>query len=117
MAVHCRRGSLDREARLQPRVAADVHGLLAELLHAAGDHVLDLGSIDAGAVNELGVGLGKQVGRVDVLEVALLRVPAPDRRADGLDNHDLAALEVPVLHLVRLRLGFNAGLCSYGCGA
>ena len=34
-----RRG-LDRQAGLEPRVAADVVRLLAVLLHAAGDHVL-----------------------------------------------------------------------------
>ena len=34
---------LDRQTGLQPGVAGDVEALLAELLDAAGDHVLDLG--------------------------------------------------------------------------
>ena len=55
--------------------------LLAELLHAAGDDVLDLGGVDAGALDQLGVGLGEQVRGVDVLVVALLLVAAPDRGA------------------------------------
>ena len=47
LAVDRRRGGLDRQALLQPGVARDVEGLLAELLHAARDHVLDLGRVDA----------------------------------------------------------------------
>ena len=60
--------------------------------------VLDLGGVDPGALDDLGVGLAEQLVRVGVLVVALLRVAAPDRRADGLDDYDLAA--VSVLHLV-----------------
>ena len=66
--------------------------LLAELLHAAGDDVLDLGGVDAGAVEHLRVGLAQQVGRVGVLVVALLEVPAADRRADGLDDDHFTTL-------------------------
>ena len=47
LAVDRRRRRLDREALLQPGVARDVEGLLAELLHAAGDDVLDLAGVDA----------------------------------------------------------------------
>ena len=43
-------------------------------------------------VDQLGVGLAEQVGGVGVLVVALLDVPAPDRRAHGFDDHDLATL-------------------------
>ena len=43
LAVDGRRGGLDRQPGLQPRVARDVPGLLADLLDAAGDDVLDLG--------------------------------------------------------------------------
>ena len=66
---------------LEPGVAADVEALLAELLDAAGDDVADLGRVDAGALDELGVGLGEQVRGVEVLVVALLRVAAADRGA------------------------------------
>src|SRR5680860_1087784 len=93
LAVDRRRRSLDRQAGLEPGVAADVDPLLAELLGAAGDHVAGLGRVDAGALEQLAVDLGQQVGGVDVLVVALLLVPAPDRRADRLDDYDLTATE------------------------
>jgi hypothetical protein len=48
LAVDRRRGSLDRQSGLQPGVAADVVGLLAVLLDAACDHVVDLTRVDAG---------------------------------------------------------------------
>ena len=70
---------------------------MTELLHATGEHDLDLGCIDPRAADQLGVGLAEQVGRVRVLVVALLLVPAPDRRAHSLDDHDLAAISL--LHL------------------
>ena len=87
-------GRLDRQAGLEPGVAADVERLLAELLHAAGDDVLDLRRVDPGALDQLGVGLGEQVRGVDVLVVALLLVAAADGRAHRLDDHDLAAAEL-----------------------
>ena len=80
----------------QPGVAADVDRLLAELLHTAGDDVLDLGGVDPGALDHLGVGLGEQRRWVGVLVVALLLVAAPDRRAHRLDDDDLAASEFAV---------------------
>src|SRR5262249_33377084 len=83
---------LDRQPLLQPRVARDVEALLAELLHAARDDVLDLARVDPRAVEHLGVTAPEEVVRMDVLVVALLRVPAPDRRAHGLDDDDLSAL-------------------------
>ena len=49
-----------------------------------------------GALDDLGVGLAEQLVRVGVLVVALLRMAAPDRRADRLDDDYLAP--VPVLH-------------------
>ena len=75
---------------LEPGVAADVDRLLAELLHAAGDDVLDLGGVDPGAVDELGVGLREQGRGMGVLVVALLRVTAADRGPYRLDDHYLA---------------------------
>ena len=64
LAVERRRRGLDREALLQPRVAGDVLRLLAHLLGAAGDHLLDLGGVDAGALDQLGVRAPEQVRRV-----------------------------------------------------
>ena len=40
---------------------------------------------------------------MDVLVVALLRVTAPDRRADGLDDHDLATLLTAIARPPRVR--------------
>ena len=97
LAVDGGGGGLDREPGLEPGVAGDVDALLAELLHAAGDDVLDLGGVDPGPLDDLAVGLGEQVRGMGVLVVALLLVAAADRRARRLDDHDLAALEVPVL--------------------
>ena len=100
LAVDGRGRRLDRQAGLEPRVAADVEHLLAVLLHAAGDDVLDLLGGDAGALDDRLVGLAEQLVRVRVLVVALLGMAASDRRAGGLDDHDLAA--VSVLHGVGL---------------
>ena len=82
---------------LRPMLSA----LFAELLGAAGDHVAGLGGVDAGALEELAVDLGEQVGGVQVLVVALLEVAASDRRPGRLDDDDLAAAEatLAVLHL------------------
>src|SRR3954454_1209517 len=92
LAVDRRRGRLDGQALLEPCVARDVEGLLAELRDTAGDDVFDLGWIDPGAAEDLGVGPAEQLRRVGVLVVALLPVPTPDRRANRLDDDDLAAL-------------------------
>ena len=42
LAIDGRTGGLDRQTLLQPCVAGDVEALLAELLNAPGDHILDL---------------------------------------------------------------------------
>ena len=46
---------------LQPGVAADVEGLLADLLDAAGDHVLDVARRDAGALDHRLERLAQQI--------------------------------------------------------
>ena len=51
--------------------------------------------VDARALDHLGVDSPEQRVRVDVLVVALLLVPAADRRAHRLDDHDFAALWLP----------------------
>ena len=101
LAVDRGRRGLDRQPGLEPGVAGDVDALLAELLHAAGDDVLDLGGVDAGPLDHLAVALGQQVRGVGVLVVALLLVAAPDRQASGLHDHYLASTELSVLsHLL-----------------
>ena len=82
---------LDRQAGLEPGVAADVEHLLAVLLHAAGHDVLDLGGRDAGALDHLGVALAEELVRMRVLVVALLGVAPADRRPDRLDDDYLAS--------------------------
>jgi hypothetical protein len=98
LAVHGRGRRLDREARLEPGVPAHVEHLLAVLLHAARDDVLDLRRVDSGALDDLGIGLGEQRVGVRVLVITLLGMAASDRRPHGLDNHHFAS--VPVSHVV-----------------
>ena len=52
-AVERRTAHVHREARDQRGVARDIEPLLAELVHAPEDDVLDLGGIDADAADEL----------------------------------------------------------------
>ena len=91
LAIHRRRGHLERQARLQPGIAPDVERLFAVLRNAADEHILDGAGSDAGAPHHLGERRAEQVVRMNAPEDALLRVPAPDRRAHGLDDHDLPA--------------------------
>ena len=111
LAIDGRRRGLDREPGLEPGVAADVDRLLAELLHAAGDDVFDLGGIDPGTLDHLGVGAGEQGRGMDVLVVALLGMAATHRGAHRLDDHYLASRELPVAgHRVPPILSFLMGL-------
>ena len=77
----------------------DVEENVVRELERAADHVADLQGLDARALQDLRVGRPEQRVRVDVPVVALLRVAAPDRRPDGLDDDDFATLHWP------LRLG------------
>ena len=85
---------LHRQAGLQPGVAADVEHLLAVLLHAAADDILDLAGVDPRPLDHLGVGRSEQLVRVRVPVVALLGMAAPDGRADRLDDDDFAPVAV-----------------------
>src|SRR3954453_14406688 len=111
VAVRPRR--LDRQPLLQPRVAGDVERLLAELRDTAGDDVLDLGGIDLGAAEDLRVAPAEQLGRVGVLVVALLLVAAADRRPNGLDDDDLAALLLS--HAPDVPLGVSKKVTAVSC--
>ena len=97
LAVDGGGGRLDREPGLEPGVARDVDALLTELLHTAGDDVLDLGAVDTGPLDDLVVSLREQARRVDVLVITLLLVPASDRQPGGLHDHYLASTELSVL--------------------
>src|SRR5205807_4819122 len=95
-----RGGCLHRQSGLQPGVAPDVVHLLAVLLHATGDHVLDLAGLNPGALDQLAVAATEQRVGMGVLVVALLLVPAPDRRADCFDDDYLAT--AACVHVVLL---------------
>jgi hypothetical protein len=67
-------------------VAADVVARLAHLEAAAHHHVVGLGEVDARvALDQRPQGHGGEVVGADVLQRPLGR--APDRRADGVDDH------------------------------
>ena len=76
----------EREAGAEPRGAADVEGLLADLAHAAGDDLADAAGSMPGALDGRLLHGGEQVGGVDGGEPA---VALPDGRADGFDDHDI----------------------------
>ena len=64
-------------------VAADVEALVADLHHAAHDHVFDEGGIDVVAVDERLQHVGGEVDGVDVLQLA---VAASERGTDCVDD-------------------------------
>jgi hypothetical protein len=72
--------------------AGDSRRLLADLVDAARDRVVDARRVDPGPPEQLDEGPSQQLRRVDVAEDALLTVPAPDRGADRLDDVDVFAL-------------------------
>ena len=88
-------GADDRlgEAGGQGGVAAHVEALLADLHDAAHDHVLDEGGIEVGAGDERPEGLGGEVNRVPVLQLA---VPAAHGRPDGVDDDGGRHVATPV---------------------
>jgi hypothetical protein len=91
-----------RSPRLEPRVARDVERLLAVLLHAACEDVLDELRLDPRALDDLGVDEAEERGGVDVLEDAFLGVSAPDWRPHRLDDDDLTRLHRPTISTGRL---------------
>ena len=70
----------------EPGGAADVEGLLADLAHAAGDDLADVGGVDPGALDHGLLDGGQEVGGVDGGQAA---VALPDGGADGFDDHDI----------------------------
>ncbi len=78
---------LDREAGQQDRHAGDVPVILAGLVGAAEDHVLDEGRVDAGAVDDGPQDDRRQVVGSDGCQRAAV---AADRGPDGLDDPGVA---------------------------
>ena len=63
LPVDRRRGHVERKAGGDPRVAGDVHTLLAGLGHAAADDVVDLERVDPGAIDQPAQDQAEQVDR------------------------------------------------------
>ena len=78
--------------------AGDVERLGADLADAPSDDLLDLGRVDAGALDHGGLHGGQQVGRV---EGGQSPVALPDGAAHGLDDDDLA--HAPIVGDVSVR--------------
>src|SRR5205823_5167878 len=75
-------------------VAAHVEALLADLHDAAHDHVFDQCRVEVVAGDQRPEGLGGQVNRVPVLQLA---VPAAYGRPDGVDDDGGRHGEAPLL--------------------
>ena len=108
LEIDGRRGGLDRETLLQPSVATDVEALGAELRDAAGDHILDLTGVDAGALDDRAVGGAEELVGMGVLVIALLGVTAADRCPSGFNDDDLAAMAIAIRRHVRLLLSLSS---------
>jgi hypothetical protein len=78
--------------RPAPSVATDVERLLADLVHAAGDHVVDELRVDAGALRQPGQDQTQEVGRVHTLQAAL--TPS-NGGADGVDDNCFTHGDLP----------------------
>jgi hypothetical protein len=75
---------IEWKARDEGGVPGDVQPLLAHLIHAAHDDVLDLGRVDLGPLDERLEGVGEQIIRPDRRE---LPVALADGGADCPDDH------------------------------
>ena len=80
-----------RESGAQQRVAGDVDGLVADLGHGTGDHVVDLHRVYAGAGHQFAQAVRQQVGGQHVVQCAA-GLALADRGADGADDDGVAAL-------------------------
>src|SRR2546427_589284 len=81
-----RRAKRSESSRLVPLPSA----LLARLVGAADDDILDGGGIEAPAREARPHAHDAQVVSANVLEDALLRMSLPEGGADGVDHHDFA---------------------------
>ena len=73
------------QAGAEPGVPRGVHGLLADLVDGAADHVVDEGRVDAAAVDERAEGVGEEGYGVDVGEGAA-GLALAYRGPDGFDD-------------------------------
>src|SRR5690606_30210848 len=86
-----------RETRGEHRIARDVHALLARLVDAADDHVLDEFGIGAGALHEVGDDLAAEIDGMPVLQLAALAAARRAGRGDdiGFRHLHLSLVLVP----------------------
>ena len=84
LGVQGQAARLVRQARVQPRGAGDVAGLLARLGHAAAGHLLHLGGVDARAIEQPALGAAEDLRGVHACEY-----PAAfaNRCPDSLHDH------------------------------
>ena len=71
LTVHGGAGHGLGETRSEQRVAGDVHGLVAHLGDGAGDHVVDLDRVDAGARHQLTQAVREQIGGQHAVQCAV----------------------------------------------
>src|SRR5204863_7393474 len=90
LPVDRRPRGLDRQPGEEADHARDVEALLALLVGAAEDDILDRRGIEAPAREERPHAHDAQVVGADVLEDALLRMSLPDGGADSVDHYDFA---------------------------
>src|SRR5438552_2141596 len=90
LPVDRRPRDLDRQPGEETDHARDVEALLALLVGAAEDDILDRRGIEAPAREERPHAHDAQVVGADVLEDALLRMSLPDGGADSVDHYDFA---------------------------
>jgi hypothetical protein len=88
LAVHGDAGHGLRPAGGEDGAAGDVEGLLADLAHAAPDHIVDLARVgQAGPLGQRVQHMGRQVNRVHPGQGA---VPLAHRRPNGRHDHRVA---------------------------
>src|SRR6266540_3171333 len=95
------RGSRDWKAGGEPCVARNVERLLANLAHAAEDHVLDQLRLDAGPIDDL---FQHERTEDDGMHVLELSVAATDRCPHGLNDHGFAHVRYLLVAVVRIIL-------------
>ena len=79
------------ESGAQQRIAGDVDRLVADLGDGAGDDVVDLRRVHAGACHQFAQAVRQQVGGQHVVQ-RTAGLALADRGADGADDDGVAAL-------------------------
>jgi len=96
LRIHRRAAGAPALVAVEPGDARDVVRLLASLGHAAADHLLDLGRVDARPLDHRVLHLAEQRPGVEPGQLADAGLAARDRGADGFDDHGFAHWGSPV---------------------